>query len=919
MKAAFRPTSGRASARLLLSLGVAIVALPGVAHAQSECGTPDADGNVICGTDGNPYAQGITYALQPDDLSVTLDPEVQVRTRNAGTAGVNLNGLGSLTLSGEDARIITSGAGSAGVAATAAGHVSIGVDVVSTTGTGSVGILASGSGVSIVAPTVTTTGAGASGIVALGGADGVDIAFTTVQTRGTDATGVDATTTGGGDILVSGTNILATGNDSVALRAFSEDGDISIISDGLIRATGPGGTGIVATSVTGDVSLDVLNVITETSDDAATLTSGSAIVARGANVSLVAGGGILTRGREDAAIITATAGDADVTVNGVRAYADGSRALVVNATGNAAVTINGGVASDGLDTDSVVISGDTASLTVGAEGVLGVRQGNAITISSVNGSTIDNAGRIPNSGQGYAIVALGGPITINNSGSLSSDLLLTGGNDRINNSGDFLMRTDTDFGAGNDLFVNTGQVLFGEGSGGAVRTMVGLETFDNRGLIEMRNGTASETLVVPGDFTGSGASRIGLDLSATGSDQLLLGGMASGNTVVLVDLPAGSAATFDTGTTLVRAGAASAPDAFALEGGFSNAGLVRYEIVYNPQDFSYSLTGAPSDAAYRTLNYVEGARNLWLKSADVVSGQLRARRDALWAFGGGDPSGKFWVQMHGSVESRDGARAVDTLGQVRSVNMGFRQDYYGGQVGFDVSGGTGDRGGFAVGVTGGYISSSQNFAGSADRIDYDVVNGGVYASYSAGNFFLNALGKYDYYWANATSPLGGFRQDFKGDSYGARGEVGMRFGGDSFFVEPAASLSWVKTSFDDFASQGIGVGFDADDGLRGRAGARIGGQFTLGGGPVMAFYAGGNYVHEFKGEDRVTLTGGDQSFVYANRAIGDYGEGILGFTIGQTDGVSGFIEGSYVRSFKDGGRRTGIEGAGGRAGLRIPF
>ncbi|MGF7149546.1 outer membrane autotransporter protein [Sphingomonas zeicaulis] len=918
MKTAFRPISGRASARLLLSLGAALIALPGVAHAQSECGTPDADGNVTCGTAGNPYAQGINYVLATDDLNVTLERDVQVRTRDVATAGVNLNGLGSLTLAGEGARVITTGAGSTGVLATAADDVAINIDTVSTSGTDAIGILAVGNGVSITAPTVTTTGAGAYGIAALGGENGVDVNFTNVQTRGADAWGV-AVASAEGDIQVTGTNILASGANSTALSALSGSGNISIVSDGIIRATGAGGTGIVATSTTGDVSLNLTNVITETTDDAATLTSGSAIIAQGANVSLVATGGILTRGSDDAAVVTATAGDADVTVNGVRAYADGSSALVVNATGNAAVTINGGVAAEGANTDTVVISGDTASLTVGADGVLGARQGNAITISSVDGSTIDNAGRIPNIGEGYAIVALGGPVTINNSGSLTSDLLLTGGNDRINNSGEFLMRTDVQFGGGNDLFVNTGQVLFGTGTPGAVRTMVGLETFDNRGLIELRNGTAGETFVVPGNYVGSGNSRIGLDIGATSTDQLVIGGAATGNTVVLVDLPTGNAATFNTGTTLVRAGAASASDAFDLQGGFSDAGLVRYEIVYNPQNFSYSLTGGPSDAAYRTLNYVEGARNLWLKSADVVSGQLRARRDALWAFGGGDPSGKFWLQMHGSVESRDSARAVNAVGQVRSVNMGFRQDYYGGQLGFDISGGTGDRGGFAVGVTGGYISSSQNFAGSADRIDYDVVNGGAYASFTSGNFFVNALGKYDYYWAKATSPLGGFRHKDKGDSYGARGEVGMRFGGDSFFVEPAASLSWVKTSFDDFTSQGIGVNFDTDDGLRGRAGARIGGQFALGEGPVMAFYAGGNYVHEFKGEDRVILTGGGQSFDFTNRAIDDYGEAILGFTIGQTQGVSGFIEGSYIRSFKDGGRRTGIEGAGGRAGLRIAF
>lgn len=813
-----------------------------MAQAQAECGIPDSSGTVICSNDGNPYAGGITYVGQPDDLTVVLDEGVSVHAQGALNGGITLGGSGALTLNG---------------------------------------------------------------------------ATTTIAADGPLANGITALSSGG-DISLSATNVIASGADGVGILAASDSGDVTIVSDGRVAATGRGGSGIIAISNTGSVFVDANVVTTAPANAADTATSGSAIFAQGATADVIATGGVVSVGGFDTIVVDATAGDASASVNGVRASGAGARALAVSATGHASATIDGGVAVTGLGADAVVVSGDTASVTIGRDGVLGSQHGNIITISSVNGSTIDNAGRLPNAGQGYTIEALGGPITINNSGSLHSNILLTSGNDRINNSGEFLADADPDFGAGNDVFHNTGTVSISR-LNARTRTFVGLERFENAGLIDLRSGAAGDVLILPGSYVGSGDSRLALDVTDTAADQLVVGGSATGNTVVLVDLPATGAASFNSGTTLVRAGAGSSADAFDLEGGARNAGLVRYEIVYDPQDFSYSLTAAPSDAAYRTLNYVEGARNLWLKSADVVSGQLRARRDALWAFGGGDPAGKLWVQMHGSVESRDTTRAVDTFGQVRGVNTGFRQDYYGGQIGFDFSGGAGERGGFAVGVTGGYINSSQNFRGAADRIDYDVVNAGVYASYSSGNLFANALGKYDYYWAKANSPLGEFRQKFKGDSYGARGEVGMRFGGDSFFVEPAASLSYVKTSFDDFTTQGVAVDFNSDDGLRGRAGARVGGQFALGAGPIMAFYLGGNYVHEFQGEDRVTISSGGEALRFANRSLDDYGEGILGFTIGQTDGVSGFIEGSYIRSFKDGGRRTGIEGAGGRAGLRISF
>ncbi len=56
----------------------------------------------------------------------------------------------------------------------------------------------------------------------------------------------------------------------------------------------------------------------------------------------------------------------------------------------------------------------------------------------------------------------------------------------------------------------------------------------------------------------------------------------------------------------------------------------------------------------------------------------------------------------------------NTFGQSRITDTGYQQDYFGGQIGLDIAGGSGERGGFAAGLTGGYISSSQNFPDSLD-------------------------------------------------------------------------------------------------------------------------------------------------------------------------------------------------------------
>lgn len=350
--------------------------------------------------------------------------------------------------------------------------------------------------------------------------------------------------------------------------------------------------------------------------------------------------------------------------------------------------------------------------------------------------------------------------------------------------------------------------------------------------------------------------------------------------------------------------------AFSLSPTQVDQGLIQYQIVYNPTTFGYSLVATPGVGVFRTALYAQSARNLWLQSGDAWSGHMRELRDNVAANGPGGAGGRVWGQIIGQVEQRTNNRSFAFNGLTQTANLGFKQDYFGGQLGLDFGGPAGESA-FAFGVSGGYLNSTLNIAQSADRVNFDAVNGGVYASYAGGIFFVNALAKYDYYWGRVRNTAGRFSQRLKGAVYGGKGEVGFRFG-KTIWLEPAASVSYTHSDVDDFGTANGTFNFDDQDGVRGRGGARIGYTTDIGTAKV-SFYGGGNYVHEFKGRDRVRFISGGQTVAFTNGRGRDYGEGTLGVNIGSDQGkVSGFFEGRYA----DGGD---YQGYGGRAGMRFRF
>lgn len=910
------------------AIAFAIFALPSVAVAQNECGLAPADGGTVtCETGGNPYANGITYIAPLDDLTIVLEDGVVIDTSGNLNPGVLALGVGDTditVLGGTNTAIMTDAQGAFGVlGATTLGALRLTLDDITTTGANASGIVASSESgpVTVNVNTISTAGANADGISATTNSSDITIDAGSISTTGLGATGI-AARSDAGDIAINVGNVTVTGADSTAITAASAVGDVSVSSTGTVVASGRNGGGLFATSGTGNAAIIANNVSTVAALAMDTDTSRAAISATGANASVRVNGTAQTSGTgfagADSATVAATAtnGNASAIVNNVTARGDGVSALRVTATNAATATLNGQIAALGDGADAVIVDGgNTASVTVGANGTVDAADGDGIVLISGNASTLNNAGVIGNNTNGFAVAAFGGPLTINNSGTLTSDILFTAGADRVNNTGAFIVDTSPDFGAGADTFNNSGTVRFTPGAAGPVsRTFTGLETFNNTGgLVELRNGVTGDRLTLPGNFAGSAGSRLGLDVDLSGSgtaDRLIVGGAATGSTALLIDYsgPAG----LNSGVILVDGGVGTQAGAFMLDGGSRNFGLIETDLVFDAANNNFALVGAPSAAVYRTATFVEGARNLWHVSADAWSAHMRGLRDSAWASGAGGSGGRLWVQMHGALEQRENVASVSNFGLNRTFDLGYDQDYFGGQMGFNFGGAAGDDGNFSFGVTGGYVNSEMQFNNVADRTSFDAFNAGVYAAVNSGSLFANVLAKYDWIKADATSASGQYSADFDGNAYGAKGEIGFRLGSDRFFLEPVASIAYVRTDLDDLNVQNSTIEFMDDDGLRGKLGARIGASFPSALLNTVVLYAGGNYVREFQGDDSVAFTNNSQTVLIDNRAIGDYGEGVLGVNFGSADGVSGFIE-------ANGAKGSEFDAYGARAGLRIRF
>ncbi len=520
-----------------------------------------------------------------------------------------------------------------------------------------------------------------------------------------------------------------------------------------------------------------------------------------------------------------------------------------------------------------------------------------ISVTAGTADTVTIGDRL-SAGNGLALNAKGGGATILNqsTGTIVGRVDLTDNADQFTNAGRFEAAGDSNFGGGADLLVNQGVIAVRPGAAapGSV-TFAGLETLNNSGTIDLRNGQIGDRLVVPGNFAGSGASTLGVDVGAVNaSDRLVIGGAATGSTRVLTT---GLGGALINGAVVVDAGAGTSPTAFVLPGGTQRVGLTDYALAYDAGSNDFAIYGTPDQAAVTPIALTDALRQTFYRSSDAVAAHLDAT----------PISRALWMVSYGSVDNRQAGVDATPFGQARSYGLNSRQDWFGIQGGLDVPIG----GKALVGVTLGYVDSRLTMLSDTSRFSIETANAGAYAQVAAGPFRLNAVGKYEHAWIGYLNASYGLGARLRPDSYGGRAQASFVAGSDRLSIQPFASLDYVHLDRDDLILGQFAESLDATDGLRGKAGARLAAVVAEGASRV-SLYASGAAVHEFADRDRLTIASGGSTLVVLAPVIPTYAQLRAGVDIAQGAFVRGFIEGTADAS-------SGYRGGGGRVGLSVRF
>jgi len=886
--------------------GAAAVLIDAVGAVTTNLGalSTAGDGSTGLGITNSPV---LCLALGPGScrINAVTGP---VDTGGDNSPGVDVDGGGDPVVV-DTGPVNTGGDTSPGVVVTNPGSTTVDTGPVTTGGNSSPGVVVDGSGgtgpTTVDTGPVSTGGSNSPGVVVDGGSGSTTVTTGPVTTAGNGSTGIDVG--GSGPIMVDAGTVTTGGATSPGIDVDGGAGPITVTFDDIVTR-GPDSPG-VDVSGTGPIGVDGGNVTTGGDrSDGVIVAGGTGAVT--VDVDRVTAGGA----GSDGVVVTTTSGNQAIVAGPVTVNGPGANGIVGTATGCSTVDITARDDIRSAQGVGILASSACAVRVTTLPGATVTGRSAGIDVTSGTGSTF-LIGDAVSATAGPSINANGASaaVTIAATGAVLGSIDLTDSNDTLVNDGLFSATANSSFGGGTDSFVNRGRLLVRSGAttAGGV-TLAGLETFANSGSIDLRNGVAGDTLTLPGSFSGNGASTLGLDVSvgAAGAtaDRLVVGGAATGSTAILVTQLAVNPNVLVNNLVLVDGGAGSTPGAFTL-GNVAGAGLVRYDLGFDAASGDYALFGTPDDAAYRVSLLQTGARELFYRTNDAVGGHLQELRGT----GVGDDvrkrSSQLWGQMFGSADRSTARPTVGAFGQSRALVLDNVQDVFGGQIGYDMGAVTGR--GAVFGVTAGYASSKLGFRGSADRLGYQAVNGGAYASIHSGTFFLNGLARYEHYWADVVARSAGLRQKVDGHGYGGRVEAGIRLGSRGVFLEPGVSIEYVRTSFDRFEVSPAAFTFDEAEGLRGRAGARLGLDRAYGA-TRTTVYVSGHYVHEFEGDGTAAFSSGGQRVALGGDPIGDYGRGTIGFNIASGTRVNGFVEafGDYGSNYK---------GGGGRAGLSVRF
>ena len=851
---------------------------------------------------------------------------VSTVTTGADSYGIDADsGYGNVSVTSSYVR--TSGNDSEGIEASGNhGAYVHNTGYVVTTGIDSTGIAASSEygPTTVVSHTVITTGDYATGISAYAYNGDVSVTSDNVVTHGNGSYGINASAYTGNVTVTSG-NVITYGEHAPAVYAYTTSGDISITS-GLAVTHGNSSAGISAYAYTsGNVTINSGTVVTY-----GNYSPGIKALSYNGDISITSGS-VTTHGYESYGI-TASNYIGDITINSgsVTTYGDYTPAIrAIAGHGDVTITTTGATYTHGYDADAIYArTVYTGNVTVNSGGVTHADDGVGVHINSIGYATVNNSGTIYggrggivsysvdgttinngvgasiSGGGGYAIGTTGGATTINNYGTISGYALLAAANNTVNNFDTWNAYGNSYFGGGTSTFNNgPGGVVHIAPFSSSATTVVwsGLAAFNNEGLVDLRNGHTGDVFELPGTtFTGSVNSTLGIDAalgSSLSADELIIG-PAAGSTTVVVNNVGGPAALNFVGVPVVQASSGTANN-FVMAP--LHDGFVDYGLSFNSATTTWNLVGLPGQAAFEFVKVPELAEGFWRRTGDAWTAREQEIRDSLW--GSDTPTRgegwEMWAQAQiGGERLGDSSHTFTVGGFSFTPNLRTDTDWRGFQMGADTL-----HGNFLWGFTGGFLEQNTTFHVDRNSLDMTGWNFGGYAGWTSGHFFINGLLKGDWYELKSNVPTVPAYETFNGNTWGAKGEAGFRFGGNSFYLEPVADVSWTSTHLDDANFHGLDTDFTFSNNsmARGSIGARLGGAW----GSILP-YVGIYAVDEWDDNARLNMITGSgcpsACMSINDEHPGSYGRADLGFTTTSWNGLEGFVKvedefGSHVDGF----------------------
>ncbi|MGQ0558294.1 MAG: autotransporter outer membrane beta-barrel domain-containing protein [Sphingosinicella sp.] len=729
---------------------------------------------------------------------------------------------------------------------------------------------------------VETIGDDSPGVEVDGGEDPITVVTGDVDTRGNRSPGVDVTGTGTIDVTTG--NVRTEGPNSPGIIVDGDDGRVGVTCTS-VTTLGDRSPGI-AISSEGDIVVRCGPITTRGADsDAVNIDGGFGTV--DVNV-----GAIIASGpRSDGIEVATTTGNQIIVAGPISVTGPGGGdGIAATATGCANINIT--ARDDILSATGVGIFASTPCrvdiTTLAGADVNGAIAG--IDVTSGTGAFITLGGDVRSSaGPAIDVDGAAATITVGATGSITGRIDLTDAADRLTNNGTFNATGTSTFGGGADLLINAGTVR-----GDGTAAINALETFDNRGLVSMIDGEVSDRFTLCGDYVGAPGSRVGIDVQAgtpgTPADRLIICGHASGSTGINLNLLGLPAIPNPTGVLVVDA-LTAVPGAFTLAGP-TRSGFIDYSIRQAGGDFF--LVALPNLLAPEPLVLGALGFDYWYQSADAWSASAIGRRDNL---GSETPRGfSFWAQGYIGEDEQGETQSFDLLGAVRDTDFERETKRRGAQLGFDFAFGRA-----ALGITGGYQHARTEFL-SGTQVDLDGHNIGAYLLYGGPTgLFGELLAKADFFDGSFSNAAAFGAGRVEGNSYGAEGEIGYRLRTGGMEVEINGALAYVRTELDPMTISGFTFTFDEAESLRGRLGLRVSGT-----GNVRP-YADVKVLHEFMGENDMTLTSGGFTSALTDTPRGTWFRGELGLT-----GNAGRA-GGFAAAWAEAGD---VEGYGIRLGFR---